>query len=158
MPGQLFSLASLGFAGHVPKAEQEFLNGGWACYRPYRLRDDVVVALGAIEAHFWNAFCQASGRPEWIGRHDEVLPQRALIADIEAHFSSLSTADFEARYGGIDCCLEQVRDLQAAVQSAHFTERGLVRRHSSMPIYEAAFPVRVDGRNPAQRKPLEELL
>jgi alpha-methylacyl-CoA racemase len=157
MPFQLFSLASLGFAGHVPKAEQEFLNGGWACYRPYRLRDGGVIALGAIEAHFWNAFCQASARPDWIERHDEALPQQALIADIEAHFALLSSADIDARYGGVDCCLQRVRDLEAAVHSTHFRERGLVRRHPSMSIYEAAFPVRIDGQPPALREPLEEI-
>jgi alpha-methylacyl-CoA racemase len=156
MPFQLFALAELGFNGRSPGPETEFLNGGWACYRPYRLGDGRDVALGAIEPHFWAAFCRASERPDWLARHAEPLPQHALIGELEAHFGALSSAECEARYGAADCCLTPVLDLDEAMRSDYMRQRGLVRRHPSMPIWEAAYPVCVDGLRPALRSPLIE--
>lgn len=151
MPFQLFSLAWLGFSGHVPRAEHEFLNGGWACYRPYTLNDGRVVALAAIEPRFWQAFCAASGRPDWLARHDEPLPQAGLIGSLDAHFAALSISECESLYAKVDCCLTVVRDLKEAVGSEHLVHRGLVRQHPSMRVLEAAFPVLVDGQRPSFR-------
>jgi crotonobetainyl-CoA:carnitine CoA-transferase CaiB-like acyl-CoA transferase len=156
MPFQLFALADLGARGHVPRPEGELLNGGWACYRPYRTRDGHDVTLGAVEAHFWAAFCNASGRPDWLERHAEPLPQRALIAELDAHFGALTLEQCVARYGPADCCFAPVADLGQAVESAQLRARGLVRRHPQTRIYEASYPVLVDGIRPSWRAPLRD--
>jgi crotonobetainyl-CoA:carnitine CoA-transferase CaiB-like acyl-CoA transferase len=156
MPFQIFSLAALGATGHVPRPETELLNGGWACYRPYRTRDGRDVTLGAVEPRFWTAFCRASGRPDWLARHEEPLPQHGLIAELVAHFGALSLDECVARYGTADCCFMPVHDLQQAVDSDHMRARGLVRRHPVMNIYEAAYPVCVDGQRPGLREVLVE--
>ena len=156
MPFQVFALAELGFNGRIPGPETEFLNGGWACYRPYRLRDGSDVALGAIEPHFWSAFCQASERLDWLPRQDEPLPQLALIAELSAHFAEMSLAECDARYAAADCCLTVVLDLNQAVGSEYMRERRLVRRHPEMRIYEAAYPACVNGLRPDLRRPLLE--
>src|SRR5262249_46215387 len=36
--------------------------GKHACYNVYRTKDGELVALGALEPKFWQAFCRASGR------------------------------------------------------------------------------------------------
>lgn len=146
----------LGPSGHVPRPETEFLSGGSACYRPYRTRDGRDVARGAIEPRFWSAFCWASGRPDWLPRLDEALPQLALISELDAHLGALALAECEALYEGLDCCLSVVLDLKQAVDSEHLRARSLVRHHPEMKIYEAAFPVRIDGRAPALRRALVE--
>jgi len=156
MPFQLFGLAELGATGRIPAAETELLNGGWACYRPYRTRDGRQVTLGAVEPKFWSAFCRASSRPDWVARHGEPLPQAALIREVEAHFAGLSLAECLARYDDADCCFAPVLDLKQAVLSDRVRERGLVRRHPRMPIYEAAFPVLVNGMRPQPRVLLDE--
>lgn len=156
MPFQLFALAELGFNGRSPGAETEFLNGGWACYRPYRLGDGRSVALGAIEPRFWDAFCRASQRLDWLPRHSEPLPQRVLIAELAVHFAAMSTVECEARYAAADCCLTPVLDLDQATQSDYMRHRGLVRRHPTMRIWEAGYPVFVNGLQPEFRKPLVE--
>ena len=156
MPFQIFGLAELGVTSHVPGAETEFLNGGWACYRPYRTRDGRDIALGAIEPRFWSAFCRASERSDWLPRHDEPLPQQDLIAELTAHFAELSLNECVTRYASADCCFAAVLDLQQAVESDYVRARRLVRRHPDMNIYEAAYPVCVDGLRPTMRKPLVE--
>jgi alpha-methylacyl-CoA racemase len=156
MPFQIFALAQLGTDGHVPRREEEFLNGGWACYRPYRLRDATEVALGAIEASFWSSFCNASERPDWLRRHGEPLPQKSLITEIAQHFAGMDRAGFMKRYANADCCLSIIHDLKQAAESEYVRARDLVRRNSEMGIYEAAFPVVVDGEIPDLRRPLVE--
>ena len=155
MPFQLFSLASLGLIDQAPRAEEGFLNGGWACYRPYSLQDGRVVALGAIEPQFWKTFCDVSGHPDWIDRHGDALPQVELIRSVEAHFATLSPAECESLYATADCCVTVVRHLAEAVGSEHFVQRGLVRRHPLMGIFEAGFPVLVDSQPPVLRTPLQ---
>lgn len=156
MPFQLFSLAALGQDGRVPRPEQEFLNGGWACYRPYRLGDGGDVALGAIEPQFWRRFCHAAAHPEWLPRHAEPLPQTALITELGGFFATMSRTECETRFAGVDCCLSVVNDLREAVDSAHVRERQLVRQNPTMGIYEAAYPIYVDGQRPELRTPLAE--
>jgi alpha-methylacyl-CoA racemase len=157
MPFQIFGLAELGLTGHVPRAEAEFLNGGWACYRPYQTSDKDNIALGAIEPHFWSAFCLASGRPDWLERQADPLPQTELIAELSAYFAEMTLSECMERYTHVDCCLTAVLDLQQAVDSEYMRSRGLVRRHTDMNIFEAAFPVYVDGRRPGPRSPLVEV-
>ena len=156
MPFQIFSLAELGLTGHVPRAEAEFLNGGWACYRPYQTKDKRNIALGAIEPHFWSAFCRAAERHDWLERQAEPLPQTELIAELSAYFAEMSLSECMSRYANADCCLAAVLDLQQAVESDYIRSRGLVRRHPDTNIYEAAFPVCVDGILPGPRPPLVE--
>lgn len=156
MPFHIFSLAALGANGHIPRAESEFLNGGWACYRPYRTSDGHDIALGAIEPHFWGAFCIASERSDWVVRHNDPLPQKALIAELDSHFSRLTLDACMKRYGVADCCFTPVLDLQQAIDSDYVRARGLVRRHPTMNIHEAAFPAYVDGVRPGIRLPLDE--
>ena len=156
MPFHIFALAELGSTGRVPGAEMEFLNGGWACYRPYRTSDGRDIALGAIEPRFWRAFCAASNRPDWLPRHAEAMPQIDLIAEIEAHFLSTTADECVARYGAADCCFALVLNLKEAVESDHMRARGLVRRHPESQIYEAAYPVCIDGERPDLRRPFSE--
>jgi crotonobetainyl-CoA:carnitine CoA-transferase CaiB-like acyl-CoA transferase len=156
MPFQIFALADLGATGRVPKPEAELLKGGWACYRPYRTKDGRDVTLGAIEPRFWTGFCRASERPDWLARHAEPVPQHALIAELDAHFAALTLAECVARYEAADCCFMPVLDLGEAVESDALAARGLVRRHPATAIYEAAYPVCIDGARPSLRTPLRE--
>ncbi len=157
MPYQIFGLAELGFNGRIPGPEAEFLNGGWACYRPYQTKDHRTIALGAVEPKFWDAFCRASDRSDWLSRHLEALPQQALIAELVAYFANLTLIQCKARYDNVDCCLTVVQDLQEAVNSEYLSTRGLVRHHPDMHIYEAAYPVYINGMPPSLRTPLVEV-
>ena len=80
-------------AGSTPSREAAMLNGGAAYYRIYRTRDGKFVTLGAIEPAFWRNFCEAVGRPEWVPRHADPLPQTALIAEVAALVATGSRAE-----------------------------------------------------------------
>ncbi len=150
MPLQLFEVAAFGATGNVPQPEGTYLNAAAAYYRVYATADGRHVALGAVEAKFWRSFCTAAGRPDWIGRQAEVLPQHALIAELAAFFGALRLAECEVRFADADCCLSPVLDLADALRSAHHRTRGVVRPtpHGGL---QALFPALVDGQPPAAR-------
>jgi alpha-methylacyl-CoA racemase len=154
MPLQLFQIAALEADG-VPQSESTYLNGGAAYYRVYAMRDGSHIMLGAVEPKFWRAFCEAAGRPDWIERQDEALPQTALIADLATFFATLDARACETRFAEADCCLSPVLDLRQAVASPHHARRGVVRA-APQGGHQALFPALIDGEAPASRPPLTE--
>ena len=153
MPLQLFQVAAYGAIGAVPQRRQTYLNGGAAYYQVYATADGRHVALGAAEPKFWRAFCAAAGRPDWIGREAEPLPQTALIADVAALVGTLALAECESRFADPDCCVSPVLDLSEAVASPHHRARSLVSRAPDGAL-QALFPALVDGVRPAHRPAL----
>lgn len=156
MPLQLMQVAAYGANGSVPRRGETYLNGGAAYYQIYGTRDGRHVVLGAIEPKFWEAFCVAAGHPDWIARQTEALPQLALREDVASFFATLSTADVDAQFRDVDCCLSAVHDLGEALTSGHVDERRLVRLNDTGDL-QALFPAHFDGLPPPPRSaPLQE--
>ncbi len=153
MPLQLFQIAEYGATGSVAQRRTTYLNGGAAYYQVYATADGRHLALGAIEPKFWAAFCRAAGRPDWIERQGEKLPQVALIDDVAACLATLTLADCIARFTAADCCATPVLDIAEAVASPHHRGRGLVRAAADGAL-QALFPAHIDGFAPAPRPPL----
>lgn len=152
---QLFAVAGLGATGEVPQPGATYLNGGAAYYRTYACADGRHVTLGAIEPKFWAAFCAAAGRPDWVARQQDPLPQTALAAEVQALLGTLTQAQAVARFGPADCCFSAVLDLGEAVASPHHAARRLVRRAPDGAL-QALYPAWVDGAPPATRRPARE--
>jgi alpha-methylacyl-CoA racemase len=154
MPLQLFQIAAYGADRIAPQRGSTYLNGGAAYYRIYETLDGRHVMLGAIEPKFWMAFCAAAGRPDWVERHSEPIPQRDLIADVASRIRTMSLEMCLAAFESVDCCFSPVLDLGEALNSPHHSSRGLVRRSEEGSL-QALFPALVDGLAPALRAPLE---
>ncbi len=154
-PLQSFQVADYGERGYSPGPEETYLNDGAAYYRAYRTRDGCLVALGAAGGPFWKRFCTAAGRSEWVDREADPMPQRALIAEVEAFFAGLDLAECITRFEPADCCFTPVVGLGEAIESDHTRARGLVRRAPSGQ-FQALFPARVDGEVPASRAPMRD--
>jgi alpha-methylacyl-CoA racemase len=155
MPLQLFQIAALGSVAWVPQPESYYLNGGIACYHDYRTSDGRRIVLGALEEKFWQAFCIAAGRREWIGRHSDSNPQIALIGELKTFFASMSLDECLRRFDGVDCCLTPVLNLEEATVSPQIASRNLVRRASQS--LQALFPAFVDGCAPELRSPMRSI-
>ncbi len=150
MPLQLFAISGCAGAGIVPPPETTYFNGGAAYYRIYATSHGRHDMLGAVEPKFWRTFCDAAGRPEWVARQDEPLPQTALIAALAAHFGARTLAECESRFSAADCCVSPVLDLAEALVSPHHAARGVVRGG------QALFPALIDGEPPAARPSFTE--
>jgi crotonobetainyl-CoA:carnitine CoA-transferase CaiB-like acyl-CoA transferase len=152
-PLQSFQVADYGERGYSPGPEETYLNDGAAWYRSYRTRDGQLVALGAAGGAFWKRFCEAAGRPEWTAREHDPLPQRALIAEVDAFLGAMTLAECVERFVPADCCFTPVLTLDEAVQSEQTRARKLVRRGPGGTL-QALFPAWVDGEPPEARDPL----
>ncbi len=155
MPFQLFQIAALDSAG-APQPESTYLNGGAAYYRIYATADNRHLMLGAVETKFWRAFCEAAGRPDWVTRQSEPLPQTDLIDELARYFAGLTAAVCESRFATSDCCVSLVLDLAEAVAIPHHAQRGVVRKAPSGDL-QVLFPVLLDGGPPAIRSNLIEV-
>jgi crotonobetainyl-CoA:carnitine CoA-transferase CaiB-like acyl-CoA transferase len=112
-------------AGHAVGELPTF--GGHACYNVYRTRDGVHLALGALEAKFWLAFCDAVGRPDLRARQlTDAADQAALVREIGALFASRTRDEWLALFAGHDVCITPVNQPSEALRDPHIAARGTV--------------------------------
>lgn len=106
--------------GQPPTPGQARLSGALPCYNVYRCADGGLMAVGALEPKFWQAFCAAVAQPDWTPRGEDP----SLIADVEALFATKDRAHWEAVFAPTDCCVTPVLDMREALASAHAKARG----------------------------------
>ena len=106
--------AMIDATGQPPGPGRALLNGGAACYGVYATADGRHLAVGALEAKFWQAFCTAIGRPGWALRHWSAgeLPgsPHALLTrtELAALLATRSAAEWLALTDPADCCVTPV--------------------------------------------------
>jgi crotonobetainyl-CoA:carnitine CoA-transferase CaiB-like acyl-CoA transferase len=143
--------------GTMPKRSEALLSGGAACYRIYRTADGRFVTLSALEAKFWANFCEAVGRPDWIARQEDPMPQTDLTGELDALFATRTLAEWKAQLDPVDCCFEAVPELTEVPAHPHIAARGQVRvTPGPEPLVETLMGLRVDGAPPPARAPLRE--
>jgi alpha-methylacyl-CoA racemase len=142
--------------GACPR-EADIINGGAAFYRVYKTGDGRFVALAAIEEKFWERFCAAIRRPDWVCRQSEPMPQNELISDLDALFRSRSRDEWVETLAAADCCFEPV--LEPAEVAAHpqWKDRSLVQTGiDGDNLVEVLLPVFLDGARALHRRPFKE--
>ncbi len=125
---------------HGAQREQLLLNGGSACYNIYATSEGQFVVLAALETKFWEAFCRQVGRPEWIARHHEPLPQKSLIDELQTLFSSRSLSEWQNILAKSDCCFEPIPDAGESTNHPQFEAR------TSINGLEPGYPGWIDGK------------
>lgn len=141
--------------GRPPRRLGTMLNGGAAYYNVYAVADGRHVALGAIEPHFWKNFCEAVGRPDWIPRQAEPVPQTALTTEVAALFMTKDRDAWDAMLSSVDCCYHPVLDYAEVASTAQVRARGLVKENDLG--HDVAFPALVDGTPPGARSPYRDV-
>ncbi|MDX2285488.1 MAG: CoA transferase [Bacteroidia bacterium] len=153
LPLHALAYAELGAGASVPPNGQGLLSGGLVNYRVYPTQDGKWVALGALEPKFWEAFCDAAGKPEWKpGIVPEQAAQMGLAAQVEALFRSQPRAYWAHLGQTADCCLSPVLELEELDQDSHLVERNafIVQQHPEAgEVRGIATPIRF-SRTPAQ--------
>lgn len=154
---QSFGQAAAGRADSVMKPGHGLITGGVACYQIYRTADGKFVALGALEDKFWRAFCTAVGRPEWIVRQHENMPQAALINELRALFLTASRDAWVELLASTDCCFEPLLEPEEVVKHPQVVDRQLLESGNNNSPTDIRFPVTVDGGIFGQRRVLREV-
>jgi crotonobetainyl-CoA:carnitine CoA-transferase CaiB-like acyl-CoA transferase len=130
------------------------INGGAAGYQLYRTQDGRFVSLSPLEPKFWERFCAAVGRPEWIERRYEPMPQTALIDEIAKLFETEPLGYWDELLVPADCCYQAVLDYDEVIAHPHIAARGLVHRRNDH--VEVRLPVILDGHAPGPRAPVRD--
>ena len=147
--------------GLDPGPDSTIFNGQLACYSIYRTRDGREIALGALEAKFWENFCRVAGCPELVaGDHHELSRQAELKAVLTRLFASRDAAEWEALLAGRDTCCEVLKKISEVVEDAHFRSRGLFWQldlGEQRQLLQTNTAVMVDRKRPATHRPAPEL-
>lgn len=110
--------------GKTYEREEPMLSGGMANYGIYTCKDGKFVALGALEPKFWQEFCIAIQKPEWIMR---MLPEpsmvKALKQDLEQLFLTKTRDEWAAFAEAYDFCLTPILALEELDSNEHLIER-----------------------------------
>jgi alpha-methylacyl-CoA racemase len=91
---QRVGLSGLGLTGELP------------CYHVYAVADGFLT-VAALESAFWGEFCHVIDREELSGRQFDP----AAIEAVQATLSGATRAEWAARFGDKDVCVEPVLDL-----------------------------------------------
>jgi alpha-methylacyl-CoA racemase len=101
--------------------------GQHACYHVYRTKDEELVALGALEPKFWQAFCRATDRADLLPRQlTDPADQSALIAEVRRIFGARTRAEWLSLFEKHDGCLSPVNRPSEALKDPHVVARGAV--------------------------------
>jgi crotonobetainyl-CoA:carnitine CoA-transferase CaiB-like acyl-CoA transferase len=117
-------LAEMASGSSAVRRGNTLLSGTLACYNRYETQDGLYMSLAAIEPRFWESFCLAVGREEWLTRQLEP-DQSTLIADVSALFLSQPRSHWVELMSSRDCCCEPVLSLEEATAHPQIQARGL---------------------------------
>ncbi len=111
--------------GKIPSPADDQLNHGLACYNIYETKDGRYMTLGALEAKFWENFCDAMGQPDWKeakyfepGDH-----QRELCREVSSRFEEKTQSEWIRHFAAYDCCCEPVLNLEEVMADEHAKSR-----------------------------------
>lgn len=112
--------------GEDPQRERMHLSGRFPCYRIYPAADGYLT-VGALEAPFWKALCEAIDRPDLLDdafamgtRRDEV------IRSLDDLFATKTRAAWMEVLGDADCCVAPVKDFSEAFTDEQVLAREMV--------------------------------
>ncbi len=126
-----YGLAQGQASGRYPEGGEGLLTGGSPRYGLYPTRDGWFLAVGALEAKFWDIFCQTIALEPAL-RDDRGDPQ-ATRAAIAAIIASQSAGHWRSVLEPRDCCCTVVRTLAEATADPHMTARGLFDAQAQEP-------------------------
>jgi crotonobetainyl-CoA:carnitine CoA-transferase CaiB-like acyl-CoA transferase len=118
-----YALAIGNATGRFPKPGELMLAGGSPRYQLYPTKDGRLVACGALEQKFWDAFAMAIGlSPQFADHRRDPDATRDAVANLIAARTSDEWRPILAK---ADCCATIVAPLEEALRDPHFIQRGL---------------------------------
>jgi alpha-methylacyl-CoA racemase len=109
--------------GRFPKAGEMWLVGGSPRYQIYPAKDGKLVACGAIEQKFWQAFSKAISLPAEL--FDDIRNPVATRDAVAKLIAARSSDEWRPIFAAADCCTTIVASLEEAMRDPHFIARGL---------------------------------
>lgn len=112
--------------GREPQREGQRLNGG-CLYDFYETKDGKYLSVGSLEPKFWEAFCTAIGKTEYIEK--TVWPEDAetVKSDVKRILKEKTLSEWLKIFEKTDACVEPVLSVkEALLEDAHIKARNMV--------------------------------
>jgi len=140
--------------GDLPARGDSVLTGRYACYRVYESADGRCIAVGALEAKFWQALCRALGCEQFIAdQFAEGARREETIAELARIFLTRTAEEWFERLRPADVCVTPVRNVAEVAE--HF---GLGRGDSVVSPRLSDTPGRLGGAPPRLGQHTREVL
>lgn len=102
------------------------LTGSTVSYRIYETAEGRYVSLGALEKKFWENFCRAVGREEWIPAHNSPADAaNPIFVALSSLFKSKTLAEWTKFSSEVDCCMAPVLETGEMTRSPYVEARRL---------------------------------
>lgn len=134
------SMTDCAFANHViPLANmavfkkthprgKDMLTGGRPCYSVYKTKDDLYMAVGALENKFWEQVCDLLDREDWKKRYNDMGPKaEELRGEVAAVFASKTQDEWRDFFAESDCCVTPILSPEKAFEHPQLLAREMVR-------------------------------
>lgn len=112
--------------GAVPGPGHDVLTGRYACYGTYQCEDGRWVAVGAIEAKFFENVCRVLGCDDLAELQYDDAAQPKIRAAFTTAFASRTRTEWLAVFDGVDACVAPVNTIPEVATDPQLTLRGLI--------------------------------
>ncbi len=127
MAHAVLALATLTSSGCTAPRGEDLLSGGVPCYNYYRTQDGRYLAVGALEAKFWERLCDAVARPDLKSKQlDRGADGQRARDELQAIFAARNSDEWLRLFREEDCCVELVLTLEEAMASEQTRARQMV--------------------------------
>ena len=128
--------------GHPAPRGADLLSGGVPCYAVYRTADQRYLAVGALEAKFWELLCVTVARPDLIPYGLATGSQGAWAKEqLAALFAAQPLAHWSGLFEPVDCCVTPVLTLDEALRHAQLVARGMPVEVDGMPQFAPPYRI-----------------
>jgi alpha-methylacyl-CoA racemase len=123
----IFALHAIETLGHAQARGEDLLTGGVPCYGVYATQDGRYLAVGALEAKFWRALCEALDRPDLVaGQLATGRAGTAVRQQVAAIFAQQTQAHWIERLAAVECCVTPVLSLDETLADPQVRARDMV--------------------------------
>jgi crotonobetainyl-CoA:carnitine CoA-transferase CaiB-like acyl-CoA transferase len=101
--------------GQAYRPGESIVGGGLACYNFYRTRDHRYLAVGALEAKFFEKLCIALGIPDMVPLQFDAASQTAVKSRLAGVFAQKTADEWDAMLGPMNICVTRVNTFDEAM-------------------------------------------
>jgi len=139
--------------GIEPQREGHFLNGG-SLYDFYETKDGKYISVGALEPHFFSAFCSVIGRPDLADSGIEPENVQIVKEEVRRIVKTRTRDAWTVLFTQVDACVEPVLSLGEALDDSQ-TLAHQMEIESEAPrggrVKQVASPIKFSESKPSYR-------
>ncbi|MCM3691092.1 CaiB/BaiF CoA transferase family protein [Neobacillus niacini] len=129
------------------------LNKSLICYYLYETKDGRFISLGALEVKFWENFCRAVDRKDWILAHlsspDE---NNRIFTEVKKLFISRTFEEWTEFAETVDCCMAPVLEVGEVHQHSYHKGRMLIEDREGLRYVSTLFKNGLVNFSPSPRQ------